>query len=59
MKLDIRGIPTTVCVCGCKVFTINVMWDEAERDVGWYDLTQICKDCGAMSTAPTPIDEEI
>ncbi len=32
------------------------MWDDTERDVAWYDLNQTCKDCGTISTAPTPID---
>jgi hypothetical protein len=55
---DLQGLPTTACICGCKVFTINVMWDDEERTVAWYDLRQVCKDCGTVSTAPTPIDEE-
>ena len=32
------------------------MWDDEERSIAWYDLLQVCKDCGAQSTAPTPID---
>ncbi len=31
--------------------------DETET-VGWYDLKQKCKECGSLSTAPTPIDGE-
>jgi hypothetical protein len=53
---DLQGLPTTACICGCKVFTINVMWDDEDRTIAWYDLQQKCKDCGAISTAPTPID---
>jgi hypothetical protein len=53
---DLQGLPTTACICGCKVFTINVMWDDEDRTIAWYDLLQVCKDCGAQSTAPTPID---
>lgn len=34
------------------------MWDPDDRLVGWYSLTQECLDCGALSTAPTPIDDE-
>jgi rRNA maturation protein Nop10 len=41
------------------MFEITVMWDEEERAVGWYDLQQKCKDCGSISTAPTPIDGEM
>lgn len=49
--------PTTVCICGCKMFEVVVMWDEDTRSVGWYDLRQKCKECGSISTAPTPADE--
>ena len=59
MTTDLTGIPTFACICGCKVFTVNVMWDEETRSVGWYDLRQRCVDCGIYSTAPTPIDEDI
>jgi rRNA maturation protein Nop10 len=38
------------------MFEITVMWDKETREVGWYDLRQKCKECGAESTAPTPID---
>ena len=57
MKIDISGIPTSACICGCKVFTINVMWDDESREIVWYELRQKCKECGAISTPPTPIDE--
>lgn len=48
--------PTFACICGCLMFEIIVMWDKETREVGWYDLRQKCKECGAESTAPTPID---
>ena len=54
--LDLRGKPIFTCVCGCKMFVVTVMWDEETREVGWYDLKQECKECGAISTAPTPMD---
>jgi rRNA maturation protein Nop10 len=38
------------------MFVVTIMWDEETREVGWYDLKQECKECGAISTAPTPID---
>lgn len=53
---DLRGEPTFVCVCGSKMWKIVVMWDEETRAVGWYDLRQECKECGAVATAPTEID---
>jgi len=49
--------PTLACICGCLMFEITVMWDSQTREVGWYDLLQKCKECGATSCAPTPIDE--
>jgi hypothetical protein len=57
--LDLRGKPVVVCVCGSKMWQLNVMWDTETRAVGWYDLKQTCIVCGALATAPTPIDEEI
>ena len=58
MFFDLRGTPTLACICGCLMFVITVMWDEDTREVGWYDLIQQCKECGSISTAPTPIDGE-
>ena len=55
--LDLQGKPVMVCVCGSKMWQLNVMWDTETRAVGWYDLKQTCIVCGAISTAPTPIDE--
>ena len=57
--LDLQGTPTTVCICGSKMWKITVMWDNESREVSWYDLRQECKECGAFATAPTPIDEEM
>jgi len=34
------------------------MWDQDSRLVGWYDLRQECVECGTITTAPTPIDDE-
>jgi hypothetical protein len=56
--VDLTGEPTFACICGCKMFIVTVMWDEETRQVGWYDLIQTCKDCGTLTTAPTPIDGE-
>jgi hypothetical protein len=58
MSLNLKGIPSMACICGCKIFNLRVMWDEETREVGWYDLEQSCFDCGALLTAPTPIDDE-
>lgn len=54
--LDLRGKPILTCICGCKMFVITVMWDDETRELAWYDLRQECKECKAISTAPTPMD---
>jgi hypothetical protein len=59
LMLDLTGKPIMVCICGSKLWQVNVMWDTEERSVSWYDLRQTCVVCGAIATAPTPIDEEI
>jgi hypothetical protein len=41
------------------MFEVTVMWDADTREIGWYDTRQKCKECGSISTAPTPIDEEV
>ena len=53
---DLRGTPAFACICGCLMFEITVMWDKETREVGWYDLSQRCKECGTITTAPTPMD---
>ena len=53
---DLRGTPTFAGIWGCKMFEVTVMGDEETREVSWYDLAQKCKDCGTITTAPTPID---
>ena len=58
MTLDLSGVPTFACVCGSLMWNITVMWDQETRTVGWYDLKQICKSCGAIATAPTEIDND-
>lgn len=60
MTMDVydKSLPTLACpACGCLMQEITVMWDEDTRTVAWYDLRQKCKECGVISTAPTPIDE--
>ena len=56
MTDDLRGTPTFACICGCLMFEITVMWDVETREVTWYDLAQKCKECGTITTAPTPMD---
>jgi len=50
--MDIRGEPTTVCVCGCFVWNLKVTF-EADGTIGMYFLDMECADCGTQATAPT------
>lgn len=56
--IDLRGKPLMVCVCGSLMWEVKVMWDQEDRTIGWYDLTQTCVECGAIATAPTEIDKD-
>lgn len=53
---DFRGIPTAACpVCGHGWFQMAVSFDE-NYEVKAYMLDAQCDTCGALLTAPTPID---
>lgn len=54
--IDLRGIPTSVCVCGSTVFKVNCMFDG--DGISMYFLDMECTFCGSKATAPTPIDGE-
>jgi len=53
---DLRGEPTTECVCGSELFYALVGFDRDTRLVGWYALDLHCAECGTLCTAPTPVD---
>lgn len=50
--MDLRGAPTHVCACGCKVFNLKVIFEEGE--IATYFLDMECAHCGSLATAPTP-----
>ena len=50
--MDIRGEPTTVCVCGCFIWNLKVSFDE-DGTIGSYFLDMECADCVTQATAPT------
>jgi hypothetical protein len=54
--MDLRGTPTSVCVCGSTVFKVNCMFDG--DGISMYFLDMECTLCGSKATAPTPIDGE-
>jgi hypothetical protein len=55
--VDLRGTPTHVCICGCIVWNVKVIFEDDE--IGSYFLDMECANCGSLATAPTPIDKEI
>ncbi len=55
-SMDIRGVPTHVCPCGCDVFNLKVIFDNFE--IASYFLDMECANCGTLATAPTPIDRD-
>lgn len=56
--MDLRGFPTTECLCGGQMF-YALVWFDQERAVGGYILDGLCANCRALVTLPTPIDEVI
>lgn len=48
------GMITHVCICGSRVFNLQVVFDEYE--ISWYNLEMECAVCGTLWTAPTPVD---
>ena len=55
-SMDIRGVPTQVCPCGCEIWTLKVIFDNYE--IATYFLDMECANCGTLATAPTPLDRE-
>lgn len=52
--MDLRGTPTHVCVCGCSVWNLKVMFEG--NQISQYFLDMECAQCGSLATAPTPVD---
>jgi len=55
-SMDIRGVPTHVCPCGCEIWNLKVIFDNCE--IATYFLDMECANCGTLATAPTPLDRE-
>jgi len=52
--MDLRGVPTHVCVCGSTVWNVKAMF--ADGEISLYMLEMECYVCGSLATAPTPGD---
>jgi len=57
--MDIRGMPTTICPCGSKVWNVKTIFDVETGEVDMYFLDMECAACGTIATAPTPEDFEV
>ena len=55
-SMDVRGVPTHVCPCGCEIWNLKVIFDSCE--IATYFLDMECANCGTLATAPTPLDRE-
>lgn len=49
--MDIRGEPTTVCVCGSFIWNLKVKFAE-NGTIGMYFTDMECAVCGTQATAP-------
>ncbi len=56
MSFDLRDKdnPLHVCVCGSFLWKVQAMFEDSE--ISLYMLDMECALCGALATAPTPID---
>jgi len=50
--MDLRGEPIKVCICGSKVWNLQVMWDD-DDNIGMYFMNMWCPLCDSVATAPT------
>jgi hypothetical protein len=49
--MDIRGEPTSVCICGCYIWNLKAAFLE-DGTIGMYFRDMECADCGTQATAP-------
>ena len=54
---DFRGIPTPICPCGSDLLRITATFDSETYEITGYLIDDAnCAVCGALLTAPTPLD---
>jgi hypothetical protein len=54
---DFRGIPTPMCPCGSDLLRITATFDSETYEITGYLIDDAnCAGCGALLTAPTPLD---
>lgn len=55
---DYRGVPTSMCPCGCDLILVPVVFNEL-REIAGYVNTGFCSLCGAMVTVVTADEQEV
>lgn len=53
-ELDMTGVPTQECICGCDTFITAVRFDNYR--ISWYALQGKCYACGNNVTLPCELD---
>jgi hypothetical protein len=56
MDLRDKDHPLHVCVCGSRLWKVQVMFEDGE--ISLYMLDMECALCGTLATAPTAIDNQ-
>ena len=56
MSSNMRGIPTSMCVCGSIWFNVSVVIDEETYERSAYSTDAVCFSCGRELTIATPED---
>jgi len=54
IEADLRGEPTTVCICGSLLWDLTVKFDNESKEIALYFMTMRCTLCGSLATAPIP-----
>lgn len=55
-NINLQGIPTAQCICGCRWFTLHVCIDPESYEFLAYSTEGKCYDCGIELTVATPAD---
>lgn len=50
--MDLRGEPITICVCGSKIWNVQVQWDPSDNTIGMYLEDMWCPLCDSIATTP-------
>lgn len=54
--INLDGIPTAQCICGCSWFTIHAVIDHDSYEISAYSTEANCFSCGISLTVATPVD---